>query len=642
MNTYPGFKERYLLILILVAICFLGSGCDTSSSSGCDTSTICQKSLAVADTQSAQIYYPCDIEERSAPLGATTLMGRTSDTASDIAWLAEEIAAADFVVLTATPRIPQDRQALISDWKKAHIACFNQLKSLGQSDPIFMGKIDAQRLQVMGYAQGGEGAFSSAADLRHVLKSSIFINPTRQSTTPLTAHYPTSAMLLLAGDGQERTDIWEQMPDYSPKAYIQYNPTSFLAWSDSKIDRSRLSRDAIAWMKYYLDEDASQQGDIADTAKTSFHQWDLGYTPQQCPLAADLEYFKGHPTVAAATVQKFEKDPDILPHFCIYMEQLENTGRIQIDEPYFSSKVCIEPDDCIYISLSLLEQAQILAAKTAHAIWLDRHQIVPWRLDAYTPKQLDQLFQRDFLFEEDYTYSYFGIVMEHSFYSVVDYSPSDVYAYIQERQLIGTDMLSTVHKVMDDLRTTGTHRNFYHGVSGRDPSTAYTLYDALTSKNENGDRISRMGCGSMTRIVLGLLRSMNIPGLETHEGIWYTGTHSSAVLSLTPTALVLPHGDDLYGPTYYEIPTEKFLPTIDFYADSPNRAVCGSDNYCISLRHKAMLLIDYPARWDIERCCHAAEYGYETCSDYLQSQYGANLTPDELVALIESMQGHCE
>jgi hypothetical protein len=139
---------------------------------------------------------------------------------------------------------------------------------------------------------------------------------------------------------------------------------------------------------------------------------------------------------------------------------------------------------------------------------------------------------------------------------------------------------------------------------------------------------------------LGLLRSLNIPGEETHGGEWFGTGHSSAVWPALER--VMPHGDDIYNASLRATPVEEFLPTFGFYDDSNNIAVCGTDQFCLSLRHRSLLAIKYPSNYTVEHCCNPTYYGYASCSDYLTDSHGDSLTSEEITNAAIQIQSLCD
>ena len=359
---------------------------------------------------------------------------------------------------------------------------------------------------------------------------------------------------------------------------------------------------------------------------------DFGRTdcPQACPPKRYVTYFKDYPTIANVSINTF--DSETLGYFCTYIDQLETTGSIDIEEP-LQSRNCLEPQSCRYIFLSSTEVSQIVAARAAHSVWLDKNNMLSWKLDSYSEAELAGLFDKNKLFRVTSGYYYF--------YSVVDHSPSEVYEYAQTNNLIEDDVMSTVHAVLDDLRTTDSKIGFRHGSSylGDPTDTAYTVYEALTTY-AGEYRVSRAGCHSMSRITIGLLRSLNIPGEETREGEWFGTGHSSAVWPALER--VMPHGDDIYNASLWATPVEEFLPTFGFYDDSSNIAVCGTDQFCLSLRHRSLLAVAYPSSYTVERCCNPTYYGYASCSDYLNASHGDSLTSEEISNAVIQIQSLCD
>jgi len=389
----------------------------------------------------------------------------------------------------------------------------------------------------------------------------------------------------------------------SRRSYIDY--AGF--WQPSKLE---IKRRAMPWLALLLLDD----GDYYEEYRN---------------------YFTNNPKIARSSINQF--DQETLGYFWNYIEQMETIGEIRIDEP-LESQNCIEPTECPYIYPTDMEIKKILAAKAAHSIWLDKNKKLPWELDSYEEDELKGLFDKDVLFDQ--------AINGYRFLSVVDYSPSPIYRYARDSNLIQADKLNTVYKVLDDLRTTDEKMSFLHGSSSY-PSdfrrTAYTLFDALTTYSDRGyasPRVARNGCQSMSRIMLGLLRSVNIPGEEKHGAEWYDGGHSSAVWPAIER--VLPHGDDIYGGTLKATPSEKLLPTFEFYEDSQNTNVCGTDKTCLSRRHKALLAIMYPDRWTTARCCNPIAYGYASCEDYLSTQYKDYLTDEEIKNASDEITIYCE
>ncbi len=347
-----------------------------------------------------------------------------------------------------------------------------------------------------------------------------------------------------------------------------------------------------------------------------------------CPRPAYRDWFEQHPAVAALTIDVF--DVETRAAFCAFTLDLAVLRTLSVAEPE-ALQSCVEPAYCPTVALTHEEVREIRAARAALAIWLDLQDVLPWKLADYSEAELAMLFDPDELFDP--------VSGGHGFFSVVDHSPAEVYAFLEANDLIGPDLPSTVERILDEVRTTDAETNFLHGIAAWDPvDTAYTAWEALAVPAERG-RISRRGCHSMTRILLAMLRSVNIPGYETRAGLWFGGGHSTAVLEATRQ--VVPHGDDIYSATLRAAPSAGFLPDFDFYGDPAHTAVCGSAGPCLSRRHRALLALAHPDNWTTRRCCDPGQYGYASCEDYLTASYASVLTAGEIAAGAAAVEAGC-
>lgn len=331
-------------------------------------------------------------------------------------------------------------------------------------------------------------------------------------------------------------------------------------------------------------------------------------------------YLEENPTVARASFDRLDSVSRCL--LASYLEELEATGAILVAPP---AAMATLPVGASSVAVTAAEARRIVAAKSAHALWLDHEGIVPWRLEEHAEEDLQGLFDPALLLDGA------------GFFSVVDPSPSEVFHYATDKGLLRDDRLATVAAVLDDLRA-----DFYHGsASYGDPVTAYTLHEALTVHSDRGfllARIARVGCHSMARVTVGVLRSLNIPGAVVTSG-WFLPGHASGVWPALER--VLPHGDDIYRGDLRAIPSAELMPEFSFYDDPAQELVCGSDRPCLSLRHRALGAIAYPAQWVRSRCCDPARYGYASCAEHLAADYGAWLTPAEIAAATARLEADC-
>ena len=332
-----------------------------------------------------------------------------------------------------------------------------------------------------------------------------------------------------------------------------------------------------------------------------------------------MDYFAANPAVSNAAIATLDRDT--LDYFWVYQNCLTANGAIDMDVPV-NTPADTATNGTTSVYLSTIEVARIHAAKTAHAVWLDRNALVPWRLRDYVPDHLRGLFAKTNLFNPQSSTVFY-------FVSVVDPTPTVAWQYALQHGLIRTNVLETIHAVLEDCRS-----DFLHGSSSSgDPACAYTLARALTNYSTlrwRPARITRSGCHSATRVILGLLRSMNIPGYETATGEYFLSGHSEVVLPCI--GRVLPHGDHIYSADLTAVPVEDLMPTFQFYLDNVNTPPCAGDKYRIAMRHQAQHGTTFPSPTMLGGARIPASYGYSNAVAFLTGYAGWNqgLTTDEL------------
>jgi hypothetical protein len=340
-----------------------------------------------------------------------------------------------------------------------------------------------------------------------------------------------------------------------------------------------------------------------------------------------IDYFAANPAVSNAALGTLDRDT--LDYFWVYQNCLSANRALAMDVPA-NTPPDTATNGTASVYLSTTEAARIHAAKTAHAIWLDRNALVPWRLRDYAADHLRGLFAKTNLFNPQSSSVFY-------FVSVVDHSPTVPYQYALQHGLIREDVVQTIQAVLEDCRA-----DFLHGSSSYgDPACAYTLGRALTDYSATRwrpARITRSGCHSATRIILGLLRSLNIPGYETTAGAYFLSGHSEAVFPCVGRAL--PHGDHIYSATLTATPVEELMPTLQFYQDNLNTPPCAGDPHRIALRHEALQGTAYPTPTILGGVRNPASYGYSNAVAFLAGYAGwdRGLTPEELQQAATTLQ----
>jgi hypothetical protein len=161
----------------------------------------------------------------------------------------------------------------------------------------------------------------------------------------------------------------------------------------------------------------------ASEAGNTFDTGDSGVITLPACLPADYaDYFDANLLVTAATLGRLTADQQA--QLCADLVELDSGGALVVPEPATSVE-CVAPACCPSISPTAEERSRILVVKHAHAVWLDHRGKVPWRLADFTAADLDGLFDPNAVVRSGTRFSY-----------VVDHSPSDAWAYIQEQKLV--------------------------------------------------------------------------------------------------------------------------------------------------------------------------------------------------------------
>lgn len=227
---------------------------------------------SVSGTSATKLYYPCDI---SRATGATTMSSGFGGNLNAVQWLSNLLAEEGFVVLAFTP---SNNMGPVSGWRDAHKNCIARLQALNSNHSKLAGKIDLSKLQTCGHSRGGGGALWAAADLRGTLKTTVGMAPWQTFTgNPLAT--VSAAALVQAGSSDSMAVSSMTQGAYNllgniSKAYIVYNGLGHVAWSAASGNTaSTLANGVIAWMRYYMDRDASYKDDIANPSGSSSHEW---------------------------------------------------------------------------------------------------------------------------------------------------------------------------------------------------------------------------------------------------------------------------------------------------------------------------------------------------------------------------------
>ncbi len=271
-----AFKLNLLgLSICCILILIFQFGCNNNSS-------VCDSDITVSNTKDATLYYPCAI---SGPMPATTLTSGHAAPHKVLKWMAEEMVSNGFIVLAMTP---PDVFGKNEGWRDAHLAGIAELEKLNSSDGPLKDKIDINRLQVCGHSKGGGGALLASNILGAKLKSTIVMAPWHQDVKSLDGI--KSATLFQTGEKdvyvtrKMAMGEFEMLPPDINKGYFEYKSANHFSWGVLNLGtlHDTLGSDVLAWMKYYLKNDATQRSKLLDSDKKTENIWeDKSESPQQ-------------------------------------------------------------------------------------------------------------------------------------------------------------------------------------------------------------------------------------------------------------------------------------------------------------------------------------------------------------------------
>lgn len=209
----------------------------------------------VPEFGAATIYYPV---AAPGPIGGVAIAPGYTEEQRHIEWWGPRLASHGYAVLVLDPN---DRGELPDARAAALIGAVTLLRAEGrrQGSPLF-GRIDADKMAVMGHSMGGGGALLAAKRHGNELRAAIPFTPWEPETDLGDVAVPT---LILAGAADRVANVEEHawrhfsmIPASTPKVYLEIAGGShYIADSTRGTDLATVGRYAIAWLKLYVDRD---------------------------------------------------------------------------------------------------------------------------------------------------------------------------------------------------------------------------------------------------------------------------------------------------------------------------------------------------------------------------------------------------
>ena len=200
------------------------------------------------------ISYPTDTSE--GPFGAVAVCPGYTGVQRSMQWLGPRLASNGFVVIvidTLSPTHNAEQRAV------QLVAALNQVIAFSATvgHPL-LGRVDGNRLGVMGHSYGGGGALLAGTN-NASLKAVIPLAPYYESTSFPRLTVPTLVMGCqrdaVAPVAVRAIPMYESIPASVSKAYLELAGGDHLCVETGNGNKAIQGKYAVAWMKRFVDDD---------------------------------------------------------------------------------------------------------------------------------------------------------------------------------------------------------------------------------------------------------------------------------------------------------------------------------------------------------------------------------------------------
>lgn len=217
----------------------------------------------VPEYDTATLYFPAN---KATTFGGVAIAPGFIERQENIDWWGQHLASHGFAVLILDTNTPRDNPALRADALMAAVAVIRGEN--GRDGSPLRGKIDGERMAIMGHSMGGGGTLLAANAHSDQLKAAIPFTPWLPDADFSSVAVPT---LLIAGEIDAIASVaehawphYQTLPETIPSMYLEIKGGNhFIANSASSNERLAPNMDVhdlvgsmgVAWLKLFVDED---------------------------------------------------------------------------------------------------------------------------------------------------------------------------------------------------------------------------------------------------------------------------------------------------------------------------------------------------------------------------------------------------
>ncbi len=223
---------------------------------------------------SGTVYYPTT----PGSYGLVVLAPGFTATQTYYAWLAQRVASHGFVVVNINTKTVLDQPEPRATQMAAALKQVAALSATAGSP--FEGKVDASRQAVMGHSMGGGGALAAARD-NPSLKAAVPLTPWHTTKDFSGVKVPTLIVACekdaIAPNASHSNKFYSSMSVAVSRGKVEIAGASHLCPTSlaSAANQSIVARNAIAWLKLFLDSDSRYQPIVQGTSGAVYSNVDI-------------------------------------------------------------------------------------------------------------------------------------------------------------------------------------------------------------------------------------------------------------------------------------------------------------------------------------------------------------------------------